>query len=204
VKLLDRWKILLGGITLLPVAGTAFAQTNSLPLADASWEPRGNGQSPVFADTLNAPDAINMYAAHSSHRSHSSHSSHYSGSGGYSAPRYYSPPPASTRSYTAPSSTHSSSSGSTGSSTSNSLYGPSGSANNPSTTRTRPSEAQKNNLVMRVQTALMVRKYYFGKIDGMMGKGTRGALMSFQMDNALTVNGAMDTQTLNALGIRIP
>ncbi|HCL3980826.1 TPA: His-Xaa-Ser repeat protein HxsA, partial [Pseudomonas aeruginosa] len=42
MSLLDRWKILIGHITLLPVAGTAFAQANQLPLADASWEPRSD------------------------------------------------------------------------------------------------------------------------------------------------------------------
>lgn len=57
---------------------------------------------------------------------------------------------------------------------------------------------------MRVQTALMVRKYYEGVIDGILGKTTRGALMSFQMDSGLQINGRMDTPTLNALGIRIP
>ncbi|MBP2261951.1 His-Xaa-Ser repeat protein HxsA [Pseudomonas sp. BP8] len=55
-----------------------------------------------------------------------------------------------------------------------------------------------------MQTALTVRKYYQGAIDGLMGKATRGGLMAFQMDSALTVNGRMDTATLNALGIRIP
>lgn len=57
---------------------------------------------------------------------------------------------------------------------------------------------------MRVQTALTVRKYYEGAIDGILGKTTRGALMSFQMDSGLDINGRMDTATLNALGIRIP
>jgi His-Xaa-Ser repeat protein HxsA len=55
-----------------------------------------------------------------------------------------------------------------------------------------------------VQTALMVRQYYQGSIDGVMGKATRGALMAFQMDSGLTVNGRMDTPSLNALGIKIP
>jgi len=57
---------------------------------------------------------------------------------------------------------------------------------------------------MRVQTALTLKQYYHGAIDGVLGKSTRGALMSFQMDTGLTINGRMDTPTLNALGIRIP
>jgi His-Xaa-Ser repeat protein HxsA len=60
------------------------------------------------------------------------------------------------------------------------------------------------NLVTRVQTALMVRQYYQGPIDGVMGKATPGALMAFQMDSGLTINGRMDTPSFNALGIKIP
>ena len=59
-------------------------------------------------------------------------------------------------------------------------------------------------MIMRVQMALMVKKYYTGSVDGVMGNGTRGALMAFQMDSGLPVSGKMDTQTLNALGVAIP
>jgi len=202
VKLLDRWKVLISGISLLPMAGSTLAQAGHLSLADANWQPNDKLQPPVFADTLNAPDTVNIYAAHRSHRSHrshSSHSSHYSGSGGYSAPRYYSPPATSTRSYSAPSASSSTSS-------SNSLYQSSGttSGTSSSTSKRRATNEQKSNLVTRVQTALMVRQYYQGTIDGVMGKATRGALMAFQMDSGLTVNGRMDTPSLNALGIKIP
>lgn len=37
---------------------------------------------------------------------------------------------------------------------------------------------------MQVQSALLVRKYYEGTIDSILGKSTRGALMSFQADTA--------------------
>jgi His-Xaa-Ser repeat protein HxsA len=199
VNLLDRWKVLISGITLLPMAGTTLAQAGNMSLADANWQPADKLQPPVFADTLNVPDAVNIYAAHRSHSSHSSHSSHYSGSGGYSAPRYYSPPATSTRSYSAPNASSSTPS-------SNSLYQSSGttSGTSSSTSKSRATNEQKSNLVTRVQTALMVRQYYQGTIDGVMGKTTRGALMAFQMDSGLTVNGRMDTPSLNALGIKIP
>lgn len=58
--------------------------------------------------------------------------------------------------------------------------------------------------MIRMQTALMVRKYYEGSIDEILGKTTRGALLSFQMNSGLAINGRMDTPTLNAQGIRIP
>ncbi len=57
---------------------------------------------------------------------------------------------------------------------------------------------------MRVQMALMVKQYYNGSIDGVLGNGTRGALMAFQADSNLQNHGRMDTPTLNALGIAIP
>lgn len=199
MKLLDRWKVLISGISLLPMAGTTLAQVGHLSLADANWQPNDKLQPPAFADTLNAPDTVNIYAAHRSHSSHSSHSSHYSGSGGYSAPRYYNPPATSTRNYSAPSASSSTS-------RSNSLYQSSGttSGTSSSTSKSRATNEQKSNLVTRVQTALMVRQYYQGTIDGVMGKATRGALMAFQVDSGLTVNGRMDTPSLNALGIKIP
>jgi His-Xaa-Ser repeat protein HxsA len=105
-----------------------------------------------------------------------------------------------TRSYSAPSSSSSTSN-------SNSLYQSSGTTTrgtSSSTSKSRATNEQKNNLVTRVQTALMMRQYYQGTIDGVMGKATRGALMAFQMDSGLTVNGRMDTPSLNALGIKIP
>ncbi len=44
-------------------------------------------------------------------------------------------------------------------------------------------------VIMRVQMALVVKKYYTGTIDGIMGNGTRSALMTFQMDSGLPVSG---------------
>lgn len=52
--------------------------------------------------------------------------------------------------------------------------------------------------------ALMVKQYYTGPLDGMMGKQTRGAIMAFLADSGLDINGRADTPTLNALGIAIP
>ena len=43
--------------------------------------------------------------------------------------------------------------------------------------------------------------YYSGKIDGDLGKNTRKAIASYQVDKSLTVNGRMTTELLNSLGI---
>lgn len=40
MKLLDRWKVLISGISLLPMAGTTLAQAGHLSLADANWQPK--------------------------------------------------------------------------------------------------------------------------------------------------------------------
>lgn len=59
-------------------------------------------------------------------------------------------------------------------------------------------------LVQRVQLALMVKKYYSGPIDGVLGNITRGSLMALQVDSGISLSGKMDTPTLNVLGIAIP
>lgn len=89
MKLLDHWKVLISGISLLPMAGTTLAQAGHLSLADANWQPNDKLQPPVFSDTLNARDAVNIYAAH---RSHSSHQSHSSQPGHPGADRAHGPP----------------------------------------------------------------------------------------------------------------
>jgi His-Xaa-Ser repeat protein HxsA len=59
-------------------------------------------------------------------------------------------------------------------------------------------------LVRRVQLALMIKKYYSGPIDGVLGNSTRGSILAFQADSGIVNSGRMDTPTLNALGIAIP
>ena len=50
----------------------------------------------------------------------------------------------------------------------------------------------------------MIKSYYSGPIDGVLGNSTRGSLMAFQADSGISSSGKMDTPTLNALGIAIP
>lgn len=51
----------------------------------------------------------------------------------------------------------------------------------------------------RTQQALKERDYYQGSVDGAFGPATQAALQNFQRDNALTVTGAPDQQTLRRL-----
>jgi PIN domain nuclease of toxin-antitoxin system len=53
--------------------------------------------------------------------------------------------------------------------------------------------------IAEVQTALFFAGYYFGKIDNVLGRKTKMALIQFQKDNDLPI-GALDNQTLNSLG----
>jgi peptidoglycan hydrolase-like protein with peptidoglycan-binding domain len=52
-----------------------------------------------------------------------------------------------------------------------------------------------------VQTALTVRGYDTGGIDGLLGERTRSSLRSFQTSGGLRVTGYLDLETLDALGI---
>lgn len=54
-------------------------------------------------------------------------------------------------------------------------------------------------LVIRVQIELGERGYEPGPVDGIWGERTKGALMTFQRDNALTVNGHIDKDTAHYL-----
>jgi His-Xaa-Ser repeat protein HxsA len=200
MKLLDRWKVLIGqSIALAPMLASPLAEAGQAQLAADDWLPQPNSAPPAFKNTLNASDAVNVYAAHRSHSSHSSHSSHYSSSGGYSSPRYSAP---TTSYYSAPAPTTNLYRSTTSNSTA--VTSP-----RPSTTRVAPvaatpGAADVSMLVRRVQLALMIKKYYSGAIDGVLGNGTRGSIMAFQADSGIANTGRMDTPTLNALGIAIP
>lgn len=59
-------------------------------------------------------------------------------------------------------------------------------------------------LIRRVQMGLIIKGYEPGTIDGKMGEQTRSALKLFQTHQGLSADGAMGTQTLNALGVIVP
>ena len=50
-----------------------------------------------------------------------------------------------------------------------------------------------------VQMALADRGYYRGRIDGVMGAGTRSAIRAFQRDSGLPVTGHINARLLGAL-----
>ncbi|WP_417539061.1 His-Xaa-Ser repeat protein HxsA [Marinobacter sp.] len=169
------------------VAGAALANTET----EAAQHDVENSFTIKFEPTslrpLNFP-GDNMYAAHRSHASHSSHSSHRSSSGSYSAPKSK---PSPSRRYSAPS----------GNSQSVDPGRPA--TVTPSTRDTNAKVGALQNLIKRVQIALIIQGYSPGATDGRMGPQTREALKRFQKDKGLKVDGLMSTETLNALGVAL-
>ena len=56
-------------------------------------------------------------------------------------------------------------------------------------------------VIANVQTALQDAGYYYGEITGSMGVDTRAALANFQRDYGLSITGAIDEATVEALGL---
>jgi peptidoglycan hydrolase-like protein with peptidoglycan-binding domain len=44
----------------------------------------------------------------------------------------------------------------------------------------------------KIQVALKIHGYYHGKIDGAIGKGTRGSIAQYKNDNGMSYNGLLD------------
>jgi peptidoglycan hydrolase-like protein with peptidoglycan-binding domain len=57
-------------------------------------------------------------------------------------------------------------------------------------------------MVRSAQQQLKSSGYYTGAIDGMNGPMTRAAIRKYQSDNNLTVNGRLDMQTREKLGLQ--
>ena len=58
------------------------------------------------------------------------------------------------------------------------------------------------NVVLKIQNALKAKEYNPGKIDGVLGRGTRVALDKYQRDNSLATGG-ITYETLNALNVEL-
>jgi Putative peptidoglycan binding domain len=56
-------------------------------------------------------------------------------------------------------------------------------------------------VIANVQTALQDAGYYFGQITGSLGVDTRAAIANFQRDYGLQITGAIDEDTVGALGL---
>lgn len=52
-----------------------------------------------------------------------------------------------------------------------------------------------------VQSALAEEGYYRGRIDGVIGEGTRSAIRSYQRRNRLPISGRIDNPLVQSLGI---
>lgn len=63
------------------------------------------------------------------------------------------------------------------------------------------SQSAVKSIVMRVQLGLQAYGYYNGAIDGIVGKGTRAALVRFQTDYNLKVTGTITPEVLDAFKI---
>ena len=57
--------------------------------------------------------------------------------------------------------------------------------------------------IRSAQQQLQSNGYYHGKIDGVDGPMTRAAIRKYQHDNNLAVNGRLDNETRNQLGVGI-
>jgi putative peptidoglycan binding protein len=56
-------------------------------------------------------------------------------------------------------------------------------------------------VIANVQTALQDAGYYFGSITGSLSVDTRAAIANFQRDYGLPITGAIDAETVEALGL---
>jgi hypothetical protein len=56
-------------------------------------------------------------------------------------------------------------------------------------------------VIANVQTALQSAGYYFGPITGSLSVDTRAAIANFQRDYGLSITGAIDEETVEALGL---
>jgi hypothetical protein len=56
-------------------------------------------------------------------------------------------------------------------------------------------------VIANVQTALQGAGYYLGEITGSLGVDTRAAIANFQRDYGLPITGAIDEETVEALGL---
>lgn len=58
-----------------------------------------------------------------------------------------------------------------------------------------------NQFEAAVQSALASEGYYRGRIDGLVGEGTRSAIRTYQRRNRLPATGRIDDSLLNSLGV---
>jgi peptidoglycan hydrolase-like protein with peptidoglycan-binding domain len=57
-------------------------------------------------------------------------------------------------------------------------------------------------VILKIQNALKDKEYNPGKVDGVLGRGTRVALDKYQKDNSLATGG-ITYETLKALNVEL-
>ena len=57
-------------------------------------------------------------------------------------------------------------------------------------------------VIADVQEALQKQGYYRGEVDGLLGLPTRAAIGDYQRDHSLYLTSAIDSPTLQSLGMR--
>jgi peptidoglycan hydrolase-like protein with peptidoglycan-binding domain len=72
------------------------------------------------------------------------------------------------------------------------------------TSMAEPQQKVSPNMVRDIQQGLENRGYKVGKVDGVWGRQTRQALLTFQKDQNLRASGRIDERTLAALNIGEP
>ena len=65
----------------------------------------------------------------------------------------------------------------------------------------RYSNLLPDEVIANVQTALQDAGYYYGSITGSLSVDTRAAIANFQRDYGLQITGAIDEETVEALGL---
>ena len=68
-------------------------------------------------------------------------------------------------------------------------------------TPAEPASASQKPEIMKAQESLQEKGYYKGSIDGIIGPATHKAIREFQKAESLPVNGQLDAQTANRLGV---
>jgi hypothetical protein len=67
--------------------------------------------------------------------------------------------------------------------------------------RTNDGGGKDVSMAARVQRQLASRGFYRGEIDGVVGEGTRRAIRSYQRANGLAVDGRINDNLLDAMGL---
>jgi lipid-binding SYLF domain-containing protein len=68
-------------------------------------------------------------------------------------------------------------------------------------TPVEPASSSKKSTIMKAQESLHAKGHYNGSIDGIIGPLTRKAIREYQKAENLPVNGKLDAQTANQLGV---